>query len=400
MSHFSDINNAFTKQFPVNYDYSANIIKPPDRNKTHGTITKTLVIDSRDRDYTLYPDSNKFRVEITEEYRDVTSLELVYGRLPNNHYNIKESNNHFIISENNTIYDIKIPVGTYDNQKLINVLNGKDGNLFNILNNNYNFSINDTNLKFRIQSNGDFIYNFNYELNNECSPCPIKNIDRIIGFRNEKYFPETIDLSFIHVDTITNLNENSESDYKLYKIKASSSTTQYLDFREKLYKGDYIKLNAAPMEYLCKVYKILNENTIEIEILSSNNILPLNLSGNIIQNMFVLNSPYIYNIENKEYIILKIKDVKLVNSYTQAVNNSYTVIPLLNNNTVINKATLPEHGVIKYFNPPMGKLFWLDIEFLNYDGSLFDFNGQENMLMFVVSQFNQPGKYNNILDTL
>jgi len=154
------------------------------------------------------------------------------------------------------------------------------------------------------------------------------------------------------------------------------------------------------MEYLCKVYKILNENTIEIEILSSNNILPLNLSGNIIQNMFVLNSPYIYNIENKEYIILKIKDVKLVNSYTQAVNNSYTVIPLLNNNTVINKATLPEHGVIKYFNPPMGKLFWLDIEFLNYDGSLFDFNGQENMLMFVVSQLNQPGKYNNILDTL
>jgi len=151
MSHFSDINNAFTKQFPVNYDYSANIIKPPDRNKTHGTITKTLVIDSRDRDYTLYPDSNKFRVEITEEYRDVTSLELVYGRLPNNHYNIKESNNHFIISENNTIYDIKIPVGTYDNQKLINVLNGKDGNLFSILNNNYNFSINDTNLKFRIQ---------------------------------------------------------------------------------------------------------------------------------------------------------------------------------------------------------------------------------------------------------
>ena len=48
----------------------------------------------------------------------------------------------------------------------------------------------------------------------------------------------------------------------------------------------------------------------------------------------------------------------------------------------------------------MGKLFWLDIEFLNYDGSLFDFNGQENMLMFVVSQLNQPGKYNNILDTL
>ena len=135
-------------------------------------------------------------------------------------------------------------------------------------------------------------------------------------------------------------------------------------------------------------------------MLEENNPLPLHLNGNLFSNIFVLNSPNIYNIENKDYIILKISGVKLLNSINQSTNNSYAVIPLKNNNnTIINQSTLPEHGITKYFNPPLGKLFWLDIEFLNYDGSSFDFQGQENMLMFVVGQLNQPGKYNNIIDT-
>ena len=87
MSKFSNFNSAFSSNNTNEYDYNSVIIKPPDRNITHGTITKTLVIDSRDRDYNKYPHSNKYRVEITEEFRDVTSLELVYGQIPNQNYN-------------------------------------------------------------------------------------------------------------------------------------------------------------------------------------------------------------------------------------------------------------------------------------------------------------------------
>ena len=67
--------------------------------------------------------------------------------------------------------------------------------------------------------------------------------------------------------------------------------------------------------------------------------------------------------------------------------------------TIFNQSTTPVHGVIKYFNPPLGKLFWLDIQFLNYDGTLADFKGQDSMLTLVISQLNQPGKYNNIIDS-
>ena len=68
-------------------------------------------------------------------------------------------------------------------------------------------------------------------------------------------------------------------------------------------------------------------------------------------------------------------------------------------NTIVNQSTIPVHSVIKYYNPPLGKMYWIDIEFLNFDGTLFDFRGQENMLMFNVSLLNQPGKYNNYVDT-
>ena len=93
MSNFSDYDKAFKQGLQQNdTNYNNVLIKPPQRNITHKSINKTLVIDSRDRDYVKYPESNSYRVEITEEYRDITALELVYGQLPNSYYNIKSTN--------------------------------------------------------------------------------------------------------------------------------------------------------------------------------------------------------------------------------------------------------------------------------------------------------------------
>lgn len=401
MSHFSNLDNAFKNNSQNDFDYNSVTIKPPARNKTHGTITKTLVIDSRDRDINKFPDSNAFRVEITEEFRDVTSLELVYGQIPNCNYNINKNNNMFYISENSEIISVQLPEGQYTNQNLLDVLNGNSGNLLKDLDYKYNFTRNENNLKLRIQSNNpeNFIYNINYELNNNCSPCQFRSIDSKLGFINKAYHSEIIDLSYIYVNknNIIYQNKSSPSDYKLYKLTATSSTNKSLDFREIFKVNDYIILNAGNIKYSCRIYNILNENTIEIESLDNNN--PIALFGNIFQNINVLYSSNIYNIENKPYLILKVAEAKLLTSITSTCNNSYTVISLeQKNNTLINQATLPEHGIIKYFNPPLGKLFWLDIQFLNYDGTLADFKGQDLMLTFVISQLNQPGKYNNIID--
>ena len=406
----------------ANLNYNPFIIKPPERNKTHGTITKHIVIDSRDRDYLKYPTSSKYRVEITEDLRDVTSIELSLAQIPNTFYNISESNteinssivgnnnfynpngnNMFYIEETDTsLNSISIPEGQYTNDLMIETLNGKHGDLFNDLTNSYNFVRDPINLKLRIQSNRlnniDFNYNIDYSTNDNCRPCKLNSIDKSIGFLNKKYESSEIDLSEILVqnNNLINLNIISDNDYSLYEINKTPSVE---DFKKLFYVGDYLILKDpfGSTTYSVRVYKINNKNTITVESLDGRD--PTVLEGFIFNNISVLFSPNIFQLNNKPYVILKISEAKLLNSIN-ASNNAYTIIPLITqDNTIVNEANSPVHGVIKYFNPPLGKLFYLDIEFLNYDGSLFNFRGQENMLLFIISQLNQPGKYNNYVET-
>ena len=408
MYSFSNFPDSIGKNLQqVNTDYDPLIIKPPDRNKTHGTITRHLVIDSRDRDYLLYPNSNKYRVEVPQEWKDITSLELSLAQIPNTFYNITQTNNIFYISDSpNNIFSVNIPEGQYNNQSLIDTLNGKYGDLFINFDSKLNFTRNPINLKLRIESNRannqEFIYNLNYVLNDSCSPCKLNSIDKTIGFINKQYTSTMVDLSYINVlpGNITNISATSDQDYSLYKLVAEKSYNGVeVDFTSIFYVNDYFILEdrLTNDKYYCQIYEIKNDNTIVFE--EMNNIDPTSISGNIFNNISILYSPNIFQIENKPYVILNVKGANILNSIG-AANNCFTLIPLLNlESTIVNSNTIPVHSVIKYFNPPQGKLLWVDIEFLNYDGTLFDFRGQENMLVFIVSMLNQPGKYNNYVDT-
>jgi hypothetical protein len=406
MSNFSNFPSSIGANMQqVKTDYDPYIIKPPDRNKTHGSTSKHLVIDSRDRDYVLYPNSNKYRVEVPQEWKDITSLELTLAQIPNTYYNITPLNNVFYISDSpNNIASINIPEGQYNNTTLIDALNGKYGDLFIDFASKLNFTRNPINLKLRIQSNRatneDFVYNLNYLLNDTCSPCKLNSIDKTIGFINIQYQSNMVDLSYIDVLNIESTGSVSDQDYILYKLTAKDIYNGIeVDFTNLFYVNDYFILYDADnnIKYHCQVYEIKNDTTIIFEEMDKKD--PSSLKGNIFQNISILYSPNIFQIENKPYVILKIRDSHLLNS-VGAANNCYTIIPLLNlENTIVNQATIPVHGVIKYYNPPQGKLLWMDIEFLSYNGSLFDFRGQENMLMFTVSMLNQPGKYNNYVDS-
>jgi hypothetical protein len=243
----------------------------------------------------------------------------------------------------------------------------------------------------------DFVYNINYSLADNCTPCRFKNIDRTIGFINRQFPSEMVDLSDVEVIAILPTGTVSDQDYVIYKLVVNGSSD--VDLTSLFCKNDYFILNDPVLgkTFSCQVYELKNDKTMYFEELDGED--PSGGSGYIFLNISVLESPYVFQVENKPYVILKIKDFTNINSIGSS-NNAYTVIPLLNlENTILNQATVPVHGVIKYFNPPLSKLYWLDIEFLNYDGSLFDFRGQENMLMMTVTLLNQPGKYNNYVDS-
>ena len=408
MAQFSNFPSSIGQRLQqVNTDYDPLIIKPPDRNKTHGNISRHLVIDSRDRDYLLYPNSNKYRVEIPQEWKDVVSLELTLAQIPNTFYNINESNNLFYISDSpDNIVSVEIPEGQYNNNSLVDTFNGKYGDLFINFQSKLNFTRNPINLKLRIESNRatnqEFVYNLNYLLKDTCSPCKLNSIDKTIGFLNKQYESSMIDLSniFVPAGNITYTGKSSDQNYKIYQLISNSIYNGIeVDFTSIFYVNDYFILKDPVLgnTYSCQIYEVNNDTTILFEIIEGGD--PTGISGLIFQNISVLYSPNIFQIENKPYVILKIRDATMLNSIG-AANNAYTVIPLLNlENTIVNQATIPVHSVIKYYNPPMDKMLWIDVEFLNYNGTLFDFRGQENMMMFTVSMLNQPGKYNNYTES-
>jgi hypothetical protein len=403
MQNFSSFPNSISKGMQeVNTDYNPNIIKPPDRNVTHGSIARHLLIDSRERNVQTYPSSSRYRIDIQQEFKDVTSVELTLAQIPNTFYNVHLSNNIFYISENETsINPIQIPEGQYTNDSLIDTLNGKYGDLFFNLKSKYNFSRNPINLKLRIQSNRatnqEFVYNIKYNVYDSCTPCKNKSIDRTIGFLNTIYTSEQVDLSYIDVSSITNTGTVSDQEYHVYKLVATQMSGGIeVDFTNIFYVNDYFLLNSGGNTYSCQVYQIKNDTTILFEVL--NNLNPSGLTGKIFGNISILYSLNIFQVQVKPYVILKIRDFSNINSNGTS-NNSYTVIPLIGTDTtIVNQSTSPTHGIIKYFNPPLARMPWIDIEFLNYDGSLFDFRGQENILLFTLNMLNQPGKYNNYVN--
>lgn len=380
-------------------DYSQNIIKPPEPNVTQGRITRKFVVLSRDRDITKYPNSNRYRTNVPQEWRDIVSASLIEAIIPNTYYNINETNYNFFICEyDQQVNVIQIPQGQYSNQLLLDTMNGKHGDLFISMESKFNFAQNPINKSLRIQSNRatdfDFVYNINHATNTSCSPCKVDSCDFTIGFTNQTYYSKEVNLSFINVTAITSTGETSDQDYNIYKLVADNC-----DFTSLFYVDDYVILNdGAGNKYPIQVYQIKNDKTIFFEDLTGSAIATITaLSGNIFQNMSVLISPNIFQLQIEPVIFLRIKDFWNFNSTSVGAENSYAILPLFQNffsNTVVNSSTLPYGGITKFFNPPLPRLPFMDIEFVTSDGQLFDFRGQENTLVFEFTILNQPNKYN------
>jgi len=397
--NFSNYPNAIQEKIQdPNTDYSAFIVKPPEKNLTTGRIQRLFVIDSRDRDRNLYPNSNNYRVLVPQEWRDVVSSELIYGEIPNTYYNINEENNIMYLSD--TPYNlivVKIPEGKYSNQQLIDVLNGSKGDLFNEFKSKFNFSRDVYTKKLRISSNNgsgnNFIYNFNYTQNAECnSSCNYNNIDAIFGFSTIEYPSETITLADYNIQSITDLGTLSPDGYPLRKI-----TINNYDLKRELVNGDYLIIENGGSKYNIRIVQIINTNNMTVESIDGTN--PTGLTGNILLNISVLISPNMYNIEIMPYIVIKLKSYNgfnlLFSNSDNASDASYAIVSLLKDNkTIICNATLPWEGIVKNFNPPLPRMQWVEVRFLNYDGTPFNFRGMENMLTLRLTLLNQPGKYN------
>jgi hypothetical protein len=87
-------------------------LKHPEKKKISNN--HTLIINSEQRDYSLYPESNKYLVELYQPYKNVEQIELLAVMLPKTEYNVNTNNNIIKISINNGEYQyLSLTPGQY-----------------------------------------------------------------------------------------------------------------------------------------------------------------------------------------------------------------------------------------------------------------------------------------------
>ena len=102
-----------------------SIIVPPSSDSLKELRTRRIriLVDSRDRDYTAYPNPARYRLDIDEDVRDVVSVQLVAYNIPFSHYNVHKTNNIIHVVVHQVTYPLAIPVGEYDGESLATMMN-------------------------------------------------------------------------------------------------------------------------------------------------------------------------------------------------------------------------------------------------------------------------------------
>jgi hypothetical protein len=82
--------------------------------KKSKVVTKhNVIIDSRQRDYNIYPNPNNYLVELSEDHRNVERLELIAAMMPKTEYNINTDNNMVLLTINGKQQQLFLTPGQY-----------------------------------------------------------------------------------------------------------------------------------------------------------------------------------------------------------------------------------------------------------------------------------------------
>ena len=73
----------------------------------------TIIIDSRQRNYSIYPDANNYLVELMEAHKNVERIELIAAIMPKTEYNVNSENNLLIVTITGIVKQLRLTDGQY-----------------------------------------------------------------------------------------------------------------------------------------------------------------------------------------------------------------------------------------------------------------------------------------------
>ena len=107
----SDLNQDYYKIPLENIDLTKIEKELPKKSKI---ISKhNIIVDSRQRDYSIYPDPNTYLVNLSEPHRNVERIELIAAMVPKTEYNINSENNLLIVTIGGLTEQLTLRSGQY-----------------------------------------------------------------------------------------------------------------------------------------------------------------------------------------------------------------------------------------------------------------------------------------------
>jgi len=357
----------------------------PERNElslyTSRCFNHRLTIDSCARDKTLHPTSASYDVNLEQEFREVTSIELVQAIIPFSGYAITENNQALHFQEKyKEALKILIPCGNYTPEELAQII---EDEMNKVGESNYQVRILKEKKRFKFTSDwsgGDHIFKLLFEgeiTKNKCigtveTKYLCQSIGEIVGFL-------PLDLCYIIGKAF--VEDGSE---KVYGEGTKFLSTTMVN--------DKIKFEGDDNEYM--VTDILSDNYL---IISPNKV-KNSVCVDMKINSFIAENNY--DLCPTKYIALFInectdKPLAKIQSNNNAIQNAFMIIPRLDNGkddlTIINKSTLPSIDNVFHYYPTLQTLSKLTIKFTNKFGELYDFNGKDHVLEFNIRTINNVG---------
>ena len=383
-----------------NPTYEQYIVKPPKQNVTHGQIPVQLFISSTDRNFTLYPTPSDYIVELTDEFKNVTSISLFNACIPNTAYLIGNNNNVFYFQINpdpNCPLEAVIPVGDYNPDST----NGLDSALKttmiaasgdpsiqvvrNSLTNKYEF--------LRLLTEPNYIFKASFyggsEKNNGRTRAvyPPRAIAPIVGFNRK--------------DTLYVTGKVNVANGSPIITGVGTLFTQELKSSATFVAGSTITISIPESVALNRVYTILSVTSDTTLTLTTNYTGPS--MNNVCMVSGLIKAPNKFNLASDCMAVLQIPELASNSSQGSnlvgneaSVGGAFAVIPMVyphNTKNFISSQIPGASPYKRYYNPPIPRLKRLSIRFVNLQGVPIDFQGIDNFLEFQIVTLNQPGRY-------
>jgi len=332
-----------------------------------------VIVDSRSRDYSIYPEPNNYLVNLSEPHRNVERIELIAAMMPKNEYNINSENNLMIVTIGGLTQKLILTPGQYligtnvngnvnytangvsvftgliaEVQRVLNT-HTNSGNTFNVFLVTTPSSDGGTGANAAIlnriaitNSSVSFTIDFTNELYSSSSPF------RILGFYKSVYTSSTINVIYGTDDlgtcTQTNLN---------------NATTHIISIQSLVSVFDY-NLKDDP-QYLIMELEFGNRVAERVE--------SLDISTNQKFALLIYDANEPDNIQNYNYTTSTTSGVQI------GVSRPPGRLKALKGSDFDKK--------IVTFSPPI-TLENFKISFYKYDNTYYNFNNREHLLTFEI----------------